>query len=69
MIIIYCAQDKQKKVVDRYDLGDNYLFLSPNENAVNHTASKVIVVGPHPEIEQRYRGIVPVETITFDQEE
>lgn len=63
MLIIYCAKDKQKQAVKQLDPEGPYLFLSPQEDTVNHTATHVVVVGNHQHIADRYKGIAKVELI------
>lgn len=63
MIVIYCAKDKQDEAVKAIKPNEPYLFESPMETNVNHTATKVVVVGDHPAIVERYKGIAKVETL------
>lgn len=65
MTIIYCAQDKRAAVKEALDLEYNHVFASPSDQAVDHSATRVIIVGNHPSIEERYKGIARVEY--FDQ--
>lgn len=68
MTIIYCAKDKESQAVASLDLPDPYDFRSPTSTGVVHHASRVVIVGNHPSIEKRYKGIAKVETLTLDDE-
>lgn len=68
MTIIYCAQDKRQQVARQLDLEYNHVFASPNDQAIDHTATRVIIVGNHQSIEQRYKGIAKVEYFEPDSE-
>lgn len=65
MTIIYCAKDKRSKAEKQLDLGENYIFASPTDQAVDHSATRVVVVGDHPSIAERYGGIAKVEQVTL----
>lgn len=70
MTIIYCAQDKRSQAIAELNLGDDrYDFRSPNDSGLAHHATRVIVVGSHPSIGQRYKGIAKVETLTLNEDE
>lgn len=69
MLIIYCAKDKQAEALDEINVGDQqYDFRSPNHSGIVRFASRVVVVGSHPSIEERYKGIAKVETLTLDED-
>lgn len=61
MLVIYCAKDKKDQALKQINPKGPYLFLSPNEDSVNHTATRVVVVGNHHHIADRYKGIAKVE--------
>lgn len=70
MIIIYCAKDKQEAALEHLNLsGKPHEFCSPTSTGVNYYASKVYVVGNHPSIVERYKGIQETETITLEGED
>lgn len=61
MLVIYCAKDKQNQALKKIKPKGPYFFLSPNDDGVDHTATEVVVVGNHPHIVDRYKGIAKVE--------
>lgn len=70
MLLIYCSKDKREQAVEMLDLdGRPYEFASPTSTGVNHYATRVVVVGNHPSIVDRYKGIAKVETVSFDNPE
>lgn len=68
MTVIYCAKDKREEVKEQLDLEFNHVFASPNDQAVDHSATNVIIVGNHPHIEDRYKGLAKVEYFEPDTE-
>lgn len=69
MTIIYCAKDKQSEAVAQLTLPEPYDFRSPNDTAVEHNATRVIIVGAHPSIADRYKGIARIEQLELDEDE
>lgn len=70
MVLVYCAKDKQKQAEEALNLsGKPHEFASPTSTGVNYYATQVFVVGSHPSIEKRYRGIVPIESVDIDEPE
>lgn len=63
MVVIYCSQDKRKAAQKQLQPKGDYVFASPTDSKVDYTARKVIVVGNHPALVKRYKGIVPVEQV------
>ncbi|MAO65056.1 MAG: hypothetical protein CL666_08650 [Balneola sp.] len=67
MKIVYCAKSRQDEVVDKIE--GTFLFASPNDTRVDHTASEVVIVGPHPHIAERYKGIAKVTQLDLSNPE
>ena len=61
--VIYCKQDEElrKQVREDLDVEYNHVFVSPTASGIDHSASRVIIVGPHEHIAERYKGIVNAE--------
>ena len=69
LTIIYCAKDKRKQAKELIDVEAPYLFASPLNAKVDHSATRVIVVGNHPSIVEQYKGLAKVEHIELDESE
>lgn len=70
MVLVYCAKEKQKAAEEALSLsGKPHEFASPTSAGVNYYATKVYVVGNHPSIVERYRGITAAESIELETEE
>lgn len=69
MTIIYCAKDKRAEAKAILDLEYNHVFASPNDTAVDHSATRVIIVGNHPAIAERYAGLAKVEHVQLDSDQ
>lgn len=69
MIAIVCSKANQKFGTSLVPEGEHAQYVSPTASGVIHGASKVIIVGSHPEVEKRYRGIMPVEVVRPPKDE
>lgn len=69
MTIIYAAKDKRKQVYKMLDIDGPHVFASPSDQAVDHSATRVVIVGNHPSIADRYKGLAKIEFIDLDEPE
>ena len=69
MTVVYASKANQSKFKEQQQPDYPYQFRSPTDTGVEHWANEVIVVGPHPDIEERYRGIASVEIVEIKEDE
>jgi len=67
MTACYCAKDKKEEAEKH--LTEPYIFISPTIDTIDHTATHVVIVGPHKHIAERYKGIANVEFLELDTDE
>lgn len=69
--VIYCKQDKElrQQVKKNLEIEYNHVFVSPTATGIDHSATRVIIVGNHPHIADRYKGIVNAEYYETDEPE
>lgn len=63
MTVIYSSRENRAEARRRIKPEPPYVFASPTDTGVDHSATKVFVVGNHPHIAEGYKGIAKVETI------
>lgn len=67
MTIIYATKEKREQARRKINPELPYLFATPSDPAVDHSASRVVVVGPYHNIADMYKGICKVEFIEIDE--
>lgn len=69
MTVVIAYKKHWEALQEQLDLEYDHVFVSPQGADVAYSADRVIIVGNHPKIESKYKGIVPVEKITLDEGE
>lgn len=69
MTLIIAYKKHWDTLKEQLDLEYDHLFVTPTGAGVNYSASRVIIAGDHPKIASKYRGIVPVETVSIEEDE
>jgi len=66
MILVFINKTNLEKIEGELDY-PQYSFKSPKDVAVDHSASKVVLVGNYPNLAKKYKGICPIEQVTVDE--
>lgn len=69
MTIVYVSQANKAAAKKQLNITGSVEFKSPTASGVIPYAHHVVVVGPHPKIEERYKGIAKVETLKLEESE
>lgn len=64
MTIIYCPKDKREKAVKSSGVQPPFGFANLSDKEIDHSATKVIVMGDHPEIVKRYAGLAEIKVLS-----
>lgn len=69
MTVVIAYKKHWETLQEQLNLEYDHVFVNPQGADVDYSADRVIIAGNHPKIEGKYRGIVPVETVTVDEDE
>lgn len=61
--LVYCAKDKRKQAQQELKLDYDHIFVSPTYGRVDYSAERVVVVGKHQHIADKYKGIIDDDNI------
>lgn len=61
--VIYCKKEDREQVHKQIKVESPYVFASLSDSGVDHSATKVVIVGDYPEIKKRYAGLCRIEEV------
>jgi hypothetical protein len=65
MVLVFINKTNLENIQGKLDYPE-YSYKSPKDLDVDHSASKVVLVGNYPNVAKKYKGICPIEQVTVD---